>query len=287
MAPAATKSKAPLIICICVVVALILGVGAFFIVKNMNTDQQANSGQAEQTADEEELPAEWVTKYVVNEGGAVFYADADASAQQLETIAYAAPVSFMETSKNGFCRVFHQGQEGYMLATDLSDEEPAVEEASTSVSGDEPVATTSGYETMYVVHCDEWISLRKSPSTTADRYCTIPLGASVQRNTSYDEENGFYRVSYGGYEGYALAEYLSYSPTSYNSSSSATRTTYMYVVNCDEWISLRKEPSTSADRYCTIPLGAKVEYISGASNGFMKVAYDGYTGYALASYLSF
>ena len=61
----------------------------------------------------------------------------------------------------------------------------------------------------------------------------------------------------------------------------------MYVVNCNESITLRTSPSTSASEICQIPLGATVSYVESAANGFYKVVYLGNTGYALASYLQF
>ncbi len=63
------------------------------------------------------------------------------------------------------------------------------------------------------------------------------------------------------------------------------KTVRMTVVNCEEWISLRVSPSKQADRIIKIPLGEQVTYIADAPNGFLKVSYNGYTGYALASYL--
>lgn len=62
---------------------------------------------------------------------------------------------------------------------------------------------------------------------------------------------------------------------------------FMKVVNCDEWISLRVSPSKEAEKYTTIPLGETVELVSEAANGFYKVKYKGYIGYALSSYLEF
>ena len=146
------------------------------------------------------------------------------------------------------------------------------------------------YETMYVVNCNESITLRTSPSTSAAEIRQIPLGAAV----SYIENagNGFYKVIYLGDTGYALASYLSRNPqASYtppqNSSSSGTQNYQtLYVVNCRESITLRTSPSTSASEIRQIPLGAAVSYVGSASNGFYKVIYLGDTGYALASYLS-
>ena len=59
----------------------------------------------------------------------------------------------------------------------------------------------------------------------------------------------------------------------------------MMVVNCKECVSLRKTPSTSADRLCTVPLGAIVTNCYPASNGFIKCEYKGKTGYILEKYL--
>ena len=62
-----------------------------------------------------------------------------------------------------------------------------------------------------VVNCNEWISLRYSPSANSDRIATIPLGAIV---TVYDGPaigiDGFYPVEYRGMKGYCLKEYLKY-----------------------------------------------------------------------------
>ena len=62
-----------------------------------------------------------------------------------------------------------------------------------------------------VINCNEWISLRRAPSSDSDRITTIPLGAIV---TVYDGPvwgiNGFYPVEYNGFKGYCLKEYLEY-----------------------------------------------------------------------------
>ena len=89
--------------------------------------------------------------------------------------------------------------------------------------------------------------------------------------------NGFYQVIYNGQTGYALASYLSETPGSAVAGEAAYDT--MYVVNCNEFITLRTSDSTSAGEICKIPLGAAVR--------FYKITYNGYTGYALASYLSY
>ena len=59
-----------------------------------------------------------------------------------------------------------------------------------------------------------------------------------------------------------------------------------YVVNCNEWISLREYRSTQAPRLAKIPLGAYVEILEDTYiDGFWKVRYKGIVGYALGDYL--
>lgn len=131
-------------------------------------------------------------------------------------------------------------------------------------------------DTYYVVNCNEWISLRTNPSTSASRIASIPLGSSV----GFIEvaSNGFYKINYQGNIGYALASYLSPRRQSYTQRTAT-------VINCDEWITLRSEPSTSAASLDRIPLGATVTYLDTATNDFYKVSYNGKVGYALRSYL--
>lgn len=156
---------------------------------------------------------------------------------------------------------------------------------STEAAAAESAPQEAGYTTYFVVNCEEWISLRSQPSTSAAALDQIPYGAPV----SYigTAENGFYQVIYNGKTGYALASYLSTEkpePRSYNSQ---TVFPTACVVNCEEWISLRVSPNTKADRITTIPLGSYVTVLStGEANGFWKISYNGYEGYALGQYLS-
>ncbi|MBE7063974.1 MAG: SH3 domain-containing protein [Ruminococcaceae bacterium] len=59
----------------------------------------------------------------------------------------------------------------------------------------------------------------------------------------------------------------------------------LYVINCNEFVTLRTTPSTSSAEIMKIPLGKNVEFFSDAGNDFYKVSYNGYIGYALAAYL--
>ena len=140
--------------------------------------------------------------------------------------------------------------------------------------------------TLYVVNCNESITLRTADSISAKEIRQIPLGAAV--SFMENAANGFYKVSYNGSTGYALASYLSVDPYNhYVASTTAVASTSWTgkVVRCNEFITLRKTPSTKGEEITKIPLGAIVTVYSGADNGFYYINYGGIEGYALASYI--
>ncbi|MBR5913545.1 MAG: SH3 domain-containing protein [Selenomonadaceae bacterium] len=58
------------------------------------------------------------------------------------------------------------------------------------------------------------------------------------------------------------------------------------VVNCEEWITLRGEPSVEGESLAQIPLGAYViRYQNVPGTDFCVVKYNGILGYALTYYL--
>ena len=59
----------------------------------------------------------------------------------------------------------------------------------------------------------------------------------------------------------------------------------MEVINCNEWVSLREKPSTSAKRLVKVSLGAIVSSCEQFSDDWIYAEYDGYGGYILAEYL--
>lgn len=60
---------------------------------------------------------------------------------------------------------------------------------------------------------------------------------------------------------------------------------YLQVVHCEEWVSLRSYPDTTADRITTVPLGSVVYDLGERDNGFCYVSFDGSNGYILEEYL--
>lgn len=61
--------------------------------------------------------------------------------------------------------------------------------------------------------------------------------------------------------------------------------TYMRVANCNEFITLREEPSTKSAAITRIPLGDGVTYLRNEGGRFAYVNYQGQAGYVLQEYL--
>lgn len=59
----------------------------------------------------------------------------------------------------------------------------------------------------------------------------------------------------------------------------------MEVVDCNEWVSMRKAPSTSAKRLVKVPLGAVVSGCRQVDDDWMYAEYEGAAGYILTKYL--
>ena len=149
-------------------------------------------------------------------------------------------------------------------------------------------AHAASSDQLHVVGCEEFITLREEPSTGAKAIVQIPLGALV---TCYEyTENGFARVYYGGCFGFVQAQYLS----EVNPETGGEWCIPMYVANCNEFISLREEPSTSSDCMQRMPLGTQVECYQRTVDGPLPMENVGYPGsegvqrgYALSRYLCF
>jgi len=131
--------------------------------------------------------------------------------------------------------------------------------------------------TMYVVGCHTDVTLRAEADTSSKALVQIPRNAQVEC-VPYSQQ--FARVTYEGQEGYVLTDYLSVDPEGDGG-------VYMWVVNCESWVSLRAEPRTDAERVAQLPLGTRV-FVDGEDNGFCSVyiAEQELDGFVLAEYLS-
>ena len=134
-------------------------------------------------------------------------------------------------------------------------------------------------EIMCVANCNEYVSLRESPSTSSKRLKTVHLGELVSNCES--AENGFVRCEWDGKTGYILFQYLA--PTTFSAGEGILKN--QMVVNCQEWVSLRELPDTSSARLIKVPLGAIVTQCVTYMGNFVFCEYKGKKGYISTKYL--
>lgn len=93
-----------------------------------------------------------------------------------------------------------------------------------------------------VVNCEEWVSLRAEPSTSAERLVQVPLGAEVEILPGPHPEP-FARCSYNNLEGYILMEYLAFFNNAEEAAPEVIGALGTLVPNVNEYLSLRKSAS--------------------------------------------
>ena len=141
-----------------------------------------------------------------------------------------------------------------------------------------PAFAASGItDEMTVVKCKEWVSLRKTASTKAERLDMVPLGATVTGCKA--SGTNWVKCSYDGKTGYILKSYLK------GTAPSPTPIADQKIINCNSWVSLRKTASTTATRLAEVPKGTVVTNCE-KSGSWVKCTYNGKTGYIKATYLT-
>ncbi len=143
-------------------------------------------------------------------------------------------------------------------------------------------AASSGSQagSVWYADCEEYITLRAEPSTSAQALTTIPRGGQM---TYVSPAGDFTCVEYQGQRGYVLTSYIK--PVSGSAAVSPGNYGGEWTADCDEYLTLRASASTGAAELDTIPSGGAVELI-GWQGAFALVDYDGGRGWALAVYLS-
>lgn len=124
------------------------------------------------------------------------------------------------------------------------------------------------------------VNLRDAPSYTGSTLTSVPEGwlVNVLDGPFTDDLDGtvWYQVVGNGITGYMLSDYLR-SPDSEVSAAAAATTTAN--------LNLRSGPGTTYSVLLVIPSGATVNATGAAQNGFVRVTYDGVTGWSSNQYL--
>ena len=135
--------------------------------------------------------------------------------------------------------------------------------------------------TLTVVNCSNWVTLRSRASTSSDSVTKVPLGAKVE---AYYYNSQFTECYYRGMHGYILSTYLSDGSSGSASSRSSDYLGKKKIINCKEFVTLRKKPSTSSATVTKVARGQVVDayYYNGT---FCRCFYNGLEGYILSEYL--
>ena len=126
------------------------------------------------------------------------------------------------------------------------------------------------------------LRMRSKPSTSSDILTNAPEGSEVELLSG--EENGWYKVSYKGKEGYMSAEWLKVVATADASNGNTAGSVTAGVVNAGP-LNVRSGPGTGYDRIGSLKKGAAVTILE-TLDGWIKITSGDVTGYVSAQYIT-
>ena len=135
------------------------------------------------------------------------------------------------------------------------------------------------------------LRLREQPSTSAKILDTAAIGASVtilNEEPLSNEYGAWYRVKYNGTEGFMDADYISIdgaTPSAAPSQAAPSQTTPVTGTVSGSRVNFRTQPNTNGGVIAILSQGTTVA-ITGLSNGWYGVTYNGASGYMSAEYIS-
>ena len=191
----------------------------------------------------------------------------------IRTIPRGATVDVLSRDTS-WSRVRYAGSEGYVLNQYL-----------TFQTSPTPTPTPgTGTSMARVTTASGSLNLREYASTSARVLVRIPQYAYV---TVYSRGTTWCYVSYGGYAGYVMTQYLTFvSDTPMPTPTPGTGTSLARVTTASGSLNLREYASTSARVLVRIP---QFSYINVYSRGatWCYVSYGGYAGYVMTEFLTF
>ncbi len=201
---------------------------------------------------------------------------------------------------NGWYKLVYNGKTGYMRSDYIDvtsfDETEKEDTNSGSSTTQKPENNTSSSETAVNKNgsvTGNYVRFRNAPSLNSTIISLLNKGTSVK---VVAETDGWYKITYGGNTGYMSSDYIviasgdSSSETS-KPSTSTPSTSNPDVEEMDEsghvtgnYVRLRKGPSTTAAIITTLNKGTSVK-ITGKTDGWYEIRYNGNTGYMSADYI--
>lgn len=146
--------------------------------------------------------------------------------------------------------------------------------------------------TLYCI-ADEYVTLRDAASEEGNELTRVKKGETV---TLLSTEDDFYRVTYKGTTGYVLQEFFTKenpaaatpgatgTTTPANTKTNYTEGDALFCI-AEDSVTLRATASRTAEAVGAIDSGEVVTFME-ASGEWLKVDYDGETGYVMAKYFS-
>lgn len=193
-------------------------------------------------------------------------ASASTDSAVLTTAVKGTDVAVLEDQLNGWYKVNLAGTEGYMSAEYLS--------VSLQADADLGAGTlnTDG----------STLNLRAGPGTEYDILASIPANtALILTLTGID--NGWYKTSYNGVEGYIHSDYVTLNGGSDASAAQANLGTGILNTGGSS-LNLRAGPGSDYEKLASIPAHA-VLTLTGSENGWYKTSYEGMEGYVSGDYI--
>ena len=135
------------------------------------------------------------------------------------------------------------------------------------------------------------VNMRSRANTTSTILKKIQKGDTV---TILGVTGSFYRVEFDGKTGYAMKKYIDGTDPSPDPSPDPALSMqappaiseYPYDTTVIDYVKLRKVAEAEGEVILTIPAGSVVTVYDRTSNGFVKVKYDGKTGYCVETHIN-
>lgn len=135
------------------------------------------------------------------------------------------------------------------------------------------------------------VNMRSRANTTSTILKKIQKGDTV---TILGVTGSFYRVEFNGKTGYAMKKYIDGTDPSPDPSPDPALSMqappaiseYPYDTTVIDYVKLRKVAEAEGEVILTIPAGSVVTVYDRTSNGFVKVKYDGKTGYCVETHIN-
>ncbi len=118
------------------------------------------------------------------------------------------------------------------------------------------------------------LNMRAEPSTSSAVVTTVPRGTVV---LVLESSNGWYKVRYQGQTGYMSGEYLTFSATADGDFGTGSVQ--------GNYVNVRSGPGTGYAVIGSVSTGQSFS-VTGVSDGWYKISYNGATGYVSGDYLS-